>query len=234
MTSRDEPRTPPTGPGHDDDAHVTPGSPKPRLRGWLHAVTAPLLLLAGLTLIVLTHSMAGRVGEAIYLLTGLMLFGNSAVYHRGRWPERVDTVLRRFDHSNIAIFIAGTYTPLAIMLLRGGSRVTLLSIIWGCAVLEVVCRNVWMGAPRVLYTVLYIVMGWTALFWLAQFWWAGGPAIVWLLLAGGLCYTAGAVCYALKKPNPWPEWFGFHEFFHTGTVLGAVCHLVAIWMAANR
>ncbi|WP_316667933.1 hemolysin III family protein [uncultured Propionibacterium sp.] len=206
---------------------------RPRLRGWLHAITAPVLLVAGLALIVLTHSMAGRVGEAVYLLTGLMLFGNSAVYHRGRWSEKADAVLRRFDHSNIAIFIAGTYTPLAVMLLHGGSRAALLSIIWGCAAVEVACRNLWMGAPRTLYTVLYVVMGWTALFWLTQFWRTGGPAIVWLILAGGLCYTAGAVCYALRKPNPWPEWFGFHELFHTGTVLGAVCHLIAIWLAAS-
>lgn len=211
-----------------------PSESKPRLRGWLHAVTAPLLLLAGLALIVVTHSLAGRVSEAIYLLTGLMLFGNSAVYHRGHWSGRVGAVLRRFDHSNIAIFIAGTYTPLAVLLLHGGSRAVLLSLIWGCAVAEVACRNLWMNAPRVLYTVLYVVMGWTALFWLPQFWRAGGPAVVWLLLAGGLCYTAGAVCYVLKRPNPWPAWFGFHEFFHTGTVLGAGCHLVAIWLASCR
>mgnify|MGYP000891586342 FL=1 len=164
-----------------------PSESKPRLRGWLHAVTAPLLLLAGLALIVVTHSLAGRVSEAIYLLTGLMLFGNSAVYHRGHWSGRVGAVLRRFDHSNIAIFIAGTYTPLAVLLLHGGSRAVLLSLIWGCAVAEVACRNLWMNAPRVLYTVLYVVMGWTALFWLPQFWRAGGPAVVWLLLAGGLC-----------------------------------------------
>ena len=213
---------------------TSPSGPKPRLRGWLHAVTAPLLLLAGLALIVVTHSLAGRVSEAIYLLTGLMLFGNSAVYHRGHWSGRVDAVLRRGDHSNIAIFIAGTYTPLAVLLLHGGSRAVLLSLIWGCAVAEVACRNLWMNAPRVLYTVLYVVMGWTALFWLPQFWRAGGPAVVWLVLAGGLCYTAGAVCYALKRPNPWPAWFGFHEFFHTGTVLGAGCHLVAIWLASCR
>lgn len=158
------------------------------------------------------------------------------------WVERCGWVwvsaqiieLRRFDHSNIAIFIAGTYTPLAVLLLHGGSRAVLLSLIWGCAVAEVACRNLWMNAPRVLYTVLYVVMGWTALFWLPQFWRAGGPAVVWLLLAGGLCYTAGAVCYALKRPNPWPAWFGFHEFFHTGTVLGAGCHLVAIWLASCR
>lgn len=207
---------------------------KPRLRGWIHLVMTPIALVGGLVLIWRTPTQAGRLAATIYLLTALMLFGDSALYHRGQWSVRQDAILRRFDHSNIAIFIAGTYTPLSVGMLRGNSRVLLLSIIWGCAAIEVLCRNLWMDAPRWLYTALYIVMGWTAVFWLGQFWHVGGPAIVLLLLAGGLFYTFGAVVYAMKRPNPSPQWFGFHEIFHAGTALGAICHFAAIWLATTR
>ena len=96
------------------------------------------------------------------------------------------------------------------------------------------CRNLWMGAPRWLYTGLYILMGWAAIVWLPQFWHAGGPAVVILIMVGGLFYTLGAVVYALKRPDPSPQWFGFHEIFHSGTVIGALCHFAAIWIAATR
>lgn len=204
---------------------------KPKLRGWLHAGMTPVIFLAILVLIVRTSSAPGRLAEAIYLVTALMLFGNSAIYHRGKWSTRMANLLRRFDHSNIALFIAGTYTPLAVLMLHGSSRITLLAIVWGCAAIEVACRNLWMGAPRILYTALYIAMGWAAIFWLPQFWRIAGPACVIWLGVGGLCYTAGAVVYAFKRPNPSPKWFGFHEIFHAGTVLGALAHFIAIWLA---
>mgnify|MGYP001673794908 CR=1 FL=1 len=210
---------------------TSPSGPKPRLRGWLHAVTAPLLLLAGLALIVVTHSLAGRVSEAIYLLTGLMLFGNSAVYHRGHWSGRVDAVLRRVDHSNIAIFIAGTYTPLTLTLLDGGSRWLLLGLIWGIAAFGIVFRICWAGAPRWLYTLLYVAMGWAALGWLGEFWTAGGPAVVLLMLAGGLVYSLGALAYGTRRPRLNPRLFGFHEVFHACTIAAAICHGVAIGLA---
>ena len=204
---------------------------KPRLRGLLHLVSAPIMLIAGLTTMVVADTPLLRFGCAVWTLTALMLFGHSAVYHRGTWNERVTAVMRRIDHSNIAIFIAGTYTPLALALLTGNSRVVLLSVIWGCAVAEVAFRTFWLGAPRWLYVALYIVMGWVAIFWLPSFWAAGGPAVVSLIVIGGVAYSAGAVVYALKRPNPNPEWFGFHEIFHAGTIVGAVCHWVAILLA---
>ncbi len=218
------------------DGSVTNGvvtGMKPKLRGWLHAGMTPVALVAILALMVSTPGWQGRLAEAIYLVTALMLFGNSAVYHRGKWSPKVSAVLRRFDHSNIAIFIAGTYTPLAVLMLHGGSRVALLAIIWGCAAFEVVCRNLWMGAPRVLYTGLYIAMGWAAVFWMPQFWRNGGPGVVIWLVVGGLAYTLGAIVYARRRPNPSPTWFGFHEIFHSGTILGAACHFVAICLAVS-
>ncbi len=203
----------------------------PKLRGLLHMINVPVCLIGGLVLLVLAERMPDRVGVSVWTLTALMLFGNSAVYHRGRWSDRVKAVLRRIDHSNIAIFIAGTYTPLAISLLGGGSRVALLSIIWVCALGEVLFRTLWMGAPRALYVGLYLVMGWASLLWLPQFWATGGAAIVIMIALGGVFYSVGAVIYARKAPNPSPTWFGFHELFHAGTVLGALCHWVAILLA---
>ncbi|WP_341730273.1 hemolysin III family protein [Brooklawnia sp.] len=212
---------------------VAPLEVKPRLRGWFHLVTTPIALVGGLILLIAADTVPLRIACAVWTLTAIMLFGNSAAYHRGQWSERVLEVLRRIDHSNIAIFIAGTYTPLAVALLSGGSRVTLLSLIWGIAALDVSFRVLWMGAPRWLYVGLYLVMGWCAVFWMPQMWSAGGPAAVILLIAGGLFYSAGAVVYALKRPNPNPEWFGFHEIFHAGTVLGAACHWAAILIAVR-
>lgn len=205
--------------------------PKPRLRGWVHTVMAPLILLAGVGLMVVTPTWGNRFAVAIWMLTGLELFGNSAIYHRVPWGEKIKDVLRRIDHANIAVFIAGTYTPLAVSLTTGASRVILLSIIWACALLGVAFRFVWNGVPRWASTILYVFMGWTALWWLPQFWRVGGPAVVILILVGGVFYTVGAVAYARQKPNPSPTWFGFHEVFHGCTAVAAICHAVAIGLA---
>ena len=204
---------------------------KPRLRGWLHTGMTPLAFFGGLALIIGTPTVGGRVAVAVYLLSSLLLFGNSAVYHRGTWSERTTRLLRRFDHANIFIFIAGTYTPLAVQLLDGSSRVLLLTVVWSAAALGVAFRVLWLSAPRWLYTALYLLMGWASLGWLPQFWNNGGPLVVALIIAGGLVYSFGAIVYARKRPNPSPMWFGFHEIFHAATVLAALCHFAAIWVA---
>ncbi|WP_032501546.1 PAQR family membrane homeostasis protein TrhA [Cutibacterium acnes] len=205
--------------------------PKPRLRGWVHTVMAPLILLAGVGLMIATPTWGNRFAVGVWMLTGLELFGNSAVYHRVPWGAKVKDVLRRIDHANIAVFIAGTYTPLAVSLATGASRVILLAIIWACALLGVAFRFVWNGVPRWASTILYVVMGWTALWWLPQFWRTCGPAVVILILIGGGVYTVGAISYARQKPNPSPTWFGFHEVFHSCTAVAAICHAVAIGLA---
>ena len=134
------------------------------------------------------------------------------------------------DHSNIYVFIAATYTPLALILLDGASRVVLLTLIWSAALGGLLFRLFWLSAPRWLYTALYIVMGWAALGWLRPFYLAAGLPVLILLVAGGACYTIGAVVYARKRPNPSPRWFGFHEIFHAATIAGFVCHYTAIAM----
>lgn len=221
------PTTTVSDPGTDPE----PRAAKPRLRGWLHLGMAPVILVAGLLLTATAPEQDTRLASAAYTLSAVMLFGTSAAYHRGDWRPKALAVFRRLDHANIFVFIAGTYTPLAFALLDGASKWSLVALAWGVAVLGVLFRLVWLGAPRWLYTVLYIGMGWMALGWLPQLWSAGGPAVVILVIAGGLVYTLGAVAYAAKRPNPIPGWFGFHEIFHTATIVAAICHLVAIWLA---
>ena len=176
----------------------------------------------------LAGSTAGRVGGAVYLAASVMLFGTSALYHRGRWSPRAEAVLRRLDHSNIFVFIAATYTPLALLLLTGTDRVVCLSVVWGVAVAGVCFRVFWLGAPRWLYVLLYLGLGWVAVFWLPQLWAAGGPLVMALIITGGLVYSLGAIVYARKRPNPSPRWFGFHEVFHLCTVLAAGSQFAAI------
>lgn len=208
--------------------------PKPLLRGWFHLGMAPLVQLAGLVLLVVTPSVTGRVGLAVYLVGASMLFATSALYHRGRWQPRMEAFLRRLDHANIFVFIAATYTPLALMLLEPFDRTLLLALVWGIATVGIAIKLLWMAAPRWLYTGLYLAMGWVAVWWLVPFWRSGGPGIVGLIIAGGLVYTAGAIVYARKRPDPWPRWFGFHEIFHACTVVAALCHFTAIALAILR
>ncbi|MFV0407606.1 MAG: PAQR family membrane homeostasis protein TrhA [Propioniciclava sp.] len=202
--------------------------PKPHLRGWLHLGMAPIIQAAGLVLLIVTPSVLGRLGVGIYLVTASILFGMSAVYHRGTWSDRAAAVLRRVDHANIFIFIAGTYTPLALMLLSPKPATVLLGLVWGIAAAGIAFKLLWMSAPRWLYTGLYLAMGWVAVGWLVPFWRTGGPLVVMLLAAGGLVYSAGALIYARKLPNPSPTWFGFHEIFHACTIVAAGLHFAAI------
>ena len=204
------------------------------MRGWLHTGMAPVVFLAALALVVFAPTLTSRIAAAVYLLCSLMLFGTSATYHRGHWSTRVANVFRRWDHANIYLFIAGTYTPLAANLLHGHSRVLLLSLVWSAALVGIAFRILWLGAPRWLYTALYVLMGWAAVGWLVDFWQVGGPAVVVLVIAGGLVYSLGALVYGLKRPNPWPRWFGFHEIFHSATVVAAVLHYIAIVLATFR
>jgi hemolysin III len=157
-----------------------------------------------------------------------MLFGTSAVYHRFNWSPRNKVLLKRLDHSNIFLIIAGSYTPFAVVLLPWEQERTLLILVWTGAILGVLFRVFWVGAPRWLYTPIYIALGWVAVFYLPAFWSAGGPAVVILLAVGGLCYSAGGVVYALKRPNPSPTWFGFHEIFHALTLAGFITQYIAV------
>ncbi|MDR2566814.1 MAG: hemolysin III family protein [Bifidobacteriaceae bacterium] len=214
-------------------AQLAASEVKPKLRGWIHAAMFPLTVAAGILLIVLAHGPAATVGSAVFVGTAVMLFGTSATYHLGNWGPGWSAALRRLDHSNIALIIAGTYTPLSLLLLPAKTAVMLLCVVWGGALATILVRVAWLNAPRWSYVPIYIALGWIALWFMPQFWRAG-HAFVWLLLAGGVAYTAGAVIYGLRKPNPSPRYFGFHEIFHAFTVVGFSCHFAAVWIAATR
>ncbi|GER23858.1 DNA-binding protein [Zafaria cholistanensis] len=203
---------------------------RPRLRGWIHAATAPLALAAGIVLVVLAPTPGGKLVSAVYALTGLLLFTVSAVYHRGNWTPRVRLALKRLDHTNIMLVIAGSYTPLAWALLPADKAALLLSLVWSGAVLGVLFRVLWTHAPRWLYVPVYIALGLGALLFIGDFFAASVAAAV-LVCAGGAFYIAGAVFYALQRPNIHVDWFGFHELFHAFTVAGFACHFIAIMIA---
>ena len=204
---------------------------KPHLRGWIHAGMAPLVVAASIVLVVLAPTTTGRVAGTVFGLSAILLFGTSAVYHRGRWSPRVAGVLRRMDHTNIFLIIAGTYTPLSALLLDESTARTLLIIVWAGALAGLLARVFWLGAPRWLYVPIYVALGWVAVWFLPEFSERGGPAVLWLVIAGGVAYTLGAVVYGLKRPNPSPRWFGFHEVFHSLTVVGYTCHYIAVSIA---
>jgi hemolysin III len=207
---------------------------KPKLRGWLHAATAPLSLAAGIVLIALSPNASTRIGSAIFAGSALVLFTVSAVYHRGTWSPKVWAVLRRFDHANIFLLIAGSYTPFTLLLLEGRDRTVLLTVVWVGAALGILFRIFWAGAPRWLYTPIYVALGWAAIFYFAEFVENAGTAVLTLMVVGGALYTLGGVVYGLKRPNPWPTWFGFHEVFHTLTIVAFITHYVGISIATYQ
>ena len=204
---------------------------KPKLRGWLHAATAPLTLVAGVVLIALSPDAATRTGSAIFAVSALVLFTVSAVYHRGRWSPKAWAFLRRFDHANIFLLIAGSYTPFTLLLLEGRDRTVLLSVVWVGAALGILFRILWAGAPRWLYTPIYIGLGWTAVFYFGEFVDSTGTAVLTLMCVGGGLYTLGGLVYGLKRPDPSPTWFGFHEVFHSLTIAAFVTHYVGVSIA---
>jgi hemolysin III len=204
---------------------------KPRLRGWLHAVTFPLAVAAGIVLFALSPTEETRVSSAVFAVSAMLLFGCSALFHRGRWSPRTYDVLRRLDHANIFLLIAGTYTPFAVLLLDGTSQQLLLWLVWASALAGIAFRVLWLGAPRWMYVPVYVAMGWAAVFWLGDFARTAGATVLTLIIVGGALYSVGGVIYGLKRPNPVPRWFGFHEVFHTLTIIAFVTHYVGVSIA---
>jgi hemolysin III len=204
---------------------------KPRLRGVLHEAAFAVSLITGTALVCLADGGRARTAAAIYAVSVALLFGTSAAYHRGSWSGRSHEVMKRLDHSMIFVLIAGTYTPFGLLLLEGAARWTVLSVVWGGALLGIVLRNAITRPARWLFVGLYLALGWVALAFLPQITEAGGLHVLVLLLVGGALYSAGAVVYALRRPNPSPRWFGFHEVFHAFTVAAFLTHYVAASLA---
>ena len=200
---------------------------KPSWRGWIHTGVLPIVVAGGIILIVLAHGAIPKVAASIFFASSFLLFGNSALYHRFNWRPKVKITLKRIDHANIFLLIAGSYTPMAMLALPADKGLVLLVAVWIGAVLGISFRIFWINAPRWLYVPLYVLLSWAAMFYVVDFFSFNAVAMS-LILIGGLCYTAGAVVYGIKKPNPFPGHFGFHEIFHALTVIAFICHWVAV------
>lgn len=211
--------------------HELAAAIKPRLRGVLHEAAFAVSLVTGTALVCLADGARARIAALVYAISVALLFGTSAAYHRGPWKGRSHEVMKRLDHSMIFVLIAGTYTPFALLLLEGTARWVVFGLVWGGALTGVVLRNAVRRPARWLFVAIYLALGWVALGVLPQLQEAGGWRVVILLLAGGLLYTLGAVVYALRRPNPSPRWFGFHEVFHAFTLAAFVTHYIAVSFA---
>ena len=199
----------------------------PRLRGMLHLATTPLAVIGGIVLIIAASAPATRVAVAVFAVTSVLLFSVSATYHIGSWVPSTKALLRRLDHSNIFLIIAGTYTPLSLMILPWDDAKVLLAVVWSGAIAGVLIRNFWLTAPRWIYVPIYVSLGWAAVFYIPEFA-AAGPLILGLIVAGGLLYTVGALVYGFKWPQISDRWFGFHELFHAFTIAAFIAHFSAI------
>ncbi len=213
------------------DADAKAPEIRPTWRGWLHAAIFPVAIVAGIILIIVAEGATAKWSAAVFMASSLLLFGNSALYHRFDWKPKTKAILKRIDHANIVILIAGTYTPLAVLALPPDQGTLLLVLVWSGALAGILFRIFWIDAPRWLYVALYLVLGWAAVMYMPQLFQAN-PTMMLLVIIGGLLYTVGAVAYALKKPNPWPGHFGFHEIFHLCTVLAFLCHWTACLLVA--
>lgn len=201
---------------------------RPRMRGWLHFISFGIFACLSPFLLAAAPTASAFVALLIYVVSILCLFGVSALFHRVRWSDVGRRRMRRLDHSMIFFAIAGSYTAVAGLALQGDARNVILLTVWAGGIAGVVLRQVWLDAPKWIIAIPYVVVGWCALLVLPQlFHTLGGWGFAWLM-AGGLFYTIGAIAYSLKRPNPVPGIFGYHEVFHTGTVLGAACHLIVV------
>ncbi|CAB4740219.1 MAG: DNA-binding protein [Actinobacteria bacterium] len=202
----------------------------PKLRGWFHLGATPVVIIASLVLFILSKESL-KFAVAIYSVTAILLFSVSAVYHRVPWSPSKKKIWRRFDHANINLLIAGSYTPFAVTLLEGRDRTILLSVVWVGAAAGVAMRIFWLGAPRWLYVANYLLLGWVAVAYMPQLYRTGGLWVLLPVIIGGLFYSVGAIFYALKRPGREAKYFGFHELFHIFVLAAWISQYVAISVA---
>ena len=200
----------------------------PRLRGVSHAVAFFLAAAAALRAVALAPAGRATVAVAIYGAALVALFGGSALYHRWPAPGRFKAGLRRLDHSTIFVFIAASYTPIALIVLHGALAWVILGIAWTGAGAGVTLSLGWIDRPRRLIACSYLALGWMALLALPELLEQLGPQPLALFAVGGLLYSAGAVVYARQRPDPWPRWFGFHEIFHALVIVAAAAQYIAL------
>ena len=215
------------------DPLAEPVPVKPRMRGWLHLWSFVVAVAAGITLVSVAGAVSAEAAVAVgvYSLTVAGVFGVSALYHRRTWvTSRARTLMKRLDHAMIFVFIAGTYTPFAVLAMPEATGRVVLAVVWLGALGGVVLKVAWPNAPRWVGVPFYLALGWVAIFVIPDLLHRGGVAALVLLLVGGAFYSLGAGFYALRRPVGWPATFGYHEFFHAATVVAAACHHVAVWL----
>ncbi len=203
-------------------------SAQPRLRGVSHAYALWAAIVVAVVLFLLAPTPLARAAAIVYGAGLCALFAGSSLYHRWHWDPRWRPLLQRIDHSTIFVFIAASYTPVALLVLSGTTQVVVLAGVWAGAVGGVLLSVFWIGAPRWIAAATYLALGWVALLALPQL--IGGLPLWPLLLlgAGGLLYSVGAVVYATRRPDPWPSTFGFHEVFHAFVIAAAAVHVIAM------
>lgn len=202
---------------------------KPKLRGVSHEWAFFMSLGFGVALIVLAETPKATLAVAIYAVSLSALFGTSALYHRVNWSRpRMRQWMRRLDHSMIFFLIAGTYTPFALLVLHGTLAMTILAVVWVGAIAGAVVEMIWIDHPKWASALIYLALGWVAVAAFPDLWVQMGPAGTLLVAVGGLLYTAGAVVYAIQRPNPSPAVFGYHEVFHLFVIAAAIAQYAAI------
>jgi len=200
----------------------------PLLRGFLHLGAFAAAVAGIVVMLLLAHSARGYVGAAVFGASLILVYGTSASYHCIPWGERMTGLMRRVDHAMIFVLIVGTYTPFCLMALGNAWGISLLSVTAGIAGTGALIRLVWLKTPRWLAVLPYLAAGWIALVAASQILQRLDAAPLGLLLLGGIAYSVGAVAYALKRPDPWPSVFGYHEVFHSFTIMGSASHFLAV------
>jgi len=200
----------------------------PILRGVSHFWAFWLALSTTIPLVALATGVAARGAALVYGAGMCVLFAGSAAYHRYKCGPRLRRLLCRIDHSAIFVFIAASYTPVALLVLEPPMRTIVLVSVWAGAALGVALSLAWISAPRLLSAVTYLAVGWVAVIALPELLDRVGAAPLVLLVAGGALYSAGAIVYAIRKPNLWPRTFGFHEVFHALVIAAAAAHFIAM------
>lgn len=205
----------------------------PKLRGWFHLGATPAVFVASLVLFILSKESL-KFAVALYSITAIMLFSVSAVYHRVPWSPAKKKMWRKWDHANINLLIAGSYTPFAVALLEPRDRNILLAVVWIGALAGVAIRVFWLNAPRWLYVANYLALGWVAIFYTPKLYDRGGLWVILPIIFGGVLYSVGAIFYALKRPGRAAKYFGFHELFHIFVLAAWISQYVAVCFSIAR
>ena len=201
---------------------------KPRLRGISHTAAFAAALPLGVLLGLYANTARERVAVIVFAAAAAVMFGVSALYHRGNWSDRLRRWMRALDHTGIFVMIAGTYTAFGLLVLDGAWRWSVLGIVWAGATCAVLLNVAWRSSPQWLTGVLAIALGWVGVVVAPQFASEIGVGGMTLVVAGGLAYTAGAVIFAMRRPDPYPATFGYHEIFHVLVITAVACHYVAV------